>query len=248
MTVATVVIEPKTTCESRPGSLEQRGPANVSSKAQMRKKSKTRPTVDHLLRTLKLIGIPSSLADQEPMLTIRCISQGSSNIVLHGRIAGRNRISELLNSPSSVLQKRTRCTSSSICSRPISSLRNTSLTNTRPLCQLMSPLLFTQRVWNVWDIESSRLCWGVAECWVRRCSPESRWQAPRVDASDHHQRAMQRIANSDSVSPWQEMSASCKRTNARSCRLRCSKGLIGSRSKIFYFAANKCHGSQFCFM
>src|SRR6266567_1940076 len=42
----------------------------------------------------------------------------------------------------------TRCTSSSICSSPISSFRKTSLTKTRPLCQLMSPQLFTRRVWN----------------------------------------------------------------------------------------------------
>jgi hypothetical protein len=66
----------------------------------------------------------------------------------YGRIAGRNLISELLNPPNSVLWKKTRCTSSSICSSPISSLRKTSLTKTRPLCQLMSPLLFTRRVWN----------------------------------------------------------------------------------------------------
>lgn len=49
---------------------------------------------------------------------------------------------------SSVLQKKTRCTSSSICSSPISSLRKTSLTKTLSLRQLMSPLLFTRRVEN----------------------------------------------------------------------------------------------------
>jgi hypothetical protein len=35
------------------------------------------------------------------------------------------------------------------------------------------------------------------------------------------------------------------RVHGRSCRLRCSKVLIGPRPKIFSFAANNCHGAQF---
>ena len=52
MKVATVVVEPIAICDNCPGSLEQKDAAKASKNAQIRKKSKTRPAMIHLSRTL----------------------------------------------------------------------------------------------------------------------------------------------------------------------------------------------------